>query len=192
MTGTTIPSDPDHRVTRAGPRLRAIRRQRRLTIEEVAARAGLSKGFVSRLERADASVSLSALLRICDILGVTIGSLFDDVHEGPLRGGDAPALDYGGADMEHLMLTPASLLRFQVVKSVIKPQGGAGEEEYTWPGEAEFVHVTEGELELEIEGDSHTLAQGDSLTFSPRAPHTYRNPSARRRSVALWVISPAP
>lgn len=180
------------RVTRIGPRLRSVRQERRLTLEQVASAAGLSKGFVSRLERADASVSLAALARICDVLGVSIGSLFDDVHDGVLSEAEAPAVDYGGARMEHLLLTPLHAPRFRVVKSLIDPGGGAGEEMYTWPGEAEFVHVIEGEIELEIEGEIHPLGPGDSMTFSPRVPHTYRNPSTRHRAVALFVISPAP
>jgi transcriptional regulator with XRE-family HTH domain len=190
ISGASLPVP--QKVKRIGPRLRSARVERRLTVEQVAAAAGLSKGFISRLERADASVSLAALIRICDVLGMQIGSLFDDVHEGLLHESEAPALDYGGAHMEHRLLTPRHMRRFQVVKSVIEPQGGAGEERYTWPGEAEFVHVIKGKLELEIEGDCYLMTAGDSISFSPQAPHTYWNPSQRVRTVALWVVAPAP
>jgi transcriptional regulator with XRE-family HTH domain len=181
-----------HRATRIGPRLRSVRQERRLTIEEVATAAGLSKGFVSRLERADASVSLAALLRICDALGLPAAALFEDVHDGLLHESDAPALDYGGSCVESLLLTPPRTRQFQVWKIVLQPGGGAGEEQYTLPCEAKFVHVSEGELELEIEGDVQLMSAGDSITFSPRVPHTWRNPSTRARTVAFFVVSPAP
>ncbi|NBX24281.1 MAG: XRE family transcriptional regulator, partial [Microbacteriaceae bacterium] len=59
-----------------GPQLRERRLARGLSVTAVAERAGVSKGFLSLAERGKTRVSVPVLLRICDVLGVTIGSLF--------------------------------------------------------------------------------------------------------------------
>ena len=65
---------PDGR--RIGAQLRAARLAARMTMAEVAEQAGLTKGFVSKLERDLANVSVASLIRLCDALGVSVGSLF--------------------------------------------------------------------------------------------------------------------
>ena len=56
-------------VPRVEARVRSLRRERGLTIEQVAAATGLTKGFISQLERDRTSPSLSSIARICDALG---------------------------------------------------------------------------------------------------------------------------
>lgn len=62
-----------HRVVRAaeelGEHLRTWRKLQRLTIEQVAERAGVTRNTVSRLERGDASVGLDVVLNVSRALG---------------------------------------------------------------------------------------------------------------------------
>ena len=69
-------SDLDHRLI--GPRLRAVRQERGLTLADVAAGTGLTKGFISLLERNETTPSVPSLLKICGFLEVRIGSLFEE------------------------------------------------------------------------------------------------------------------
>jgi transcriptional regulator with XRE-family HTH domain len=72
-----VPRNADLRV---GARLRQLRRERALTIEQVAGATGLTKGFISQLERDTTTPSLSSLARICDALGVRMGDVFEAVR----------------------------------------------------------------------------------------------------------------
>jgi transcriptional regulator with XRE-family HTH domain len=175
-----------------GPRLRAARQARGLTIEQLADATGVSKGFVSRLERDEATPSVASLVRACDVLGIKIGSLFDDAQHALVRRADATPVKFGGSGVEDALYTPTSEQRLQVLRSQIEPLGGGGEELYTLPAEVEFVYVISGRLEVRVGADTHVLGAGDGLTFSPREPHTWRNPSSSRPASVLWVISPAP
>lgn len=69
-----------------GVRLAEHRKSRRLTQEELAHRAGLSKRTVERLEKAASGVRLSAFVAACQILGLTEGfdALVPAVELGPL------------------------------------------------------------------------------------------------------------
>ncbi len=77
-----------------GARVRALRRERGLTIEQIAAATGLTKGFISQLERDSTSPSLSSIARICDALGVRLSHIFErDPAPALVRKGDRPAVD---------------------------------------------------------------------------------------------------
>ena len=70
-----------------GARLRAARLAARKTMAEVAAEAGLTKGFLSKLERDLANVSVVSLMRLCDALGIPVGSLFEPPKGEVVRAG---------------------------------------------------------------------------------------------------------
>jgi transcriptional regulator with XRE-family HTH domain len=178
---------------RVGARLRARRLERGLTITEVAERAGLTAGFISQLERDLTSASLSSLYRICAVLGLRVGDLIDDVPAGRLIRREEQArrsLALGNA--EHLLLSSRDERRFHVTESHIPPGGSAGEEPYTLPADVELVYVLSGSLELQVGDEVHELEQGDTLTYSPRDPHTWRNPSETEDAVVLWTALPNP
>ena len=178
---------------RIGPRLRARRLERGLTISEVAADAGLTAGFISQLERDLTSASLSSLYRICAVLELRVGDLIDDVPSGRLIRRDEQArCSLAMGDAEHLLLSSGDERRFHVTESHIPPGGSAGEELYTLPADVELVYVLSGSLELRVGEETHELEQGDTLTYSPRDPHSWRNPSETDEAVVLWTALPNP
>jgi transcriptional regulator with XRE-family HTH domain len=178
---------------RIGARLRARRLERGLTISEVAERARLTPGFISQLERDLTSASLSSLYRICAVLGIRVGNLVDDVPAGRLiRREEQARRSLAMGNAEHLLLSPRDERRFHVTESHIPPRGSAGEELYTLPADVELVHVLSGSLELQVGEETHLLEEGDTMTYSPRDPHTWRNPSEVEEAVVLWTALPNP
>ena len=176
-----------------GPRLRAARRERGLTISEVAEQAGLTAGFISQLERDLTSASLSSLYRICAVLGIRVGNLIDDVPSGQLiRREQQTRRSLAMGNAEHLLLTSREERRFHVTESHIPPGGSAGDELYTLPADVELVYVLRGSLELRVGDETHRLDEGDTFTYSPRDPHTWRNPSDSDEAVVLWTALPNP
>jgi transcriptional regulator with XRE-family HTH domain len=178
---------------RIGARLRALRTDRGLTINELAEAAGLSSGFISQLERDLTSASLSSLYRICAALGIRVGHLVDDVPAGRLIRREEQArraLPMGRA--EHFLLSSKDELRFHVTESRIPPGESAGDELYTLPADVELVYVLEGSLELRVEDETYLLETGDTFTYSPRDRHTWRNPSELEEAVVLWIALPNP
>jgi transcriptional regulator with XRE-family HTH domain len=178
---------------RIGPRLRARRLERGLTISEVAAEAGLTAGFISQLERDLTSASLSSLYRICAVLGIRVGNLIDDVPSGRLiRREEQARRSLAMGNAEHLLLSSRDERRFHVTESHIPPGGSAGAELYTLPADVELVYILSGSLELRVRDATHLLDEGDTLTYSPRDPHTWRNPSETEETIVLWTALPNP
>jgi transcriptional regulator with XRE-family HTH domain len=176
-----------------GPRLRRIRQERRLTIEQLARATGLTKGFLSQVERDRANVSVASLLRICDVLGVRVGELFDEDQVGLVPADDRLALHFGGTGVSDFLLTPRSNRRIQVIHSTVEPGGNNeedGEPAYRTISDAQFIHVTKGEFELTLDGEVFRMRAGDSLTFTGRERKTWRNPSDQDTEL-LWMLTPS-
>jgi transcriptional regulator with XRE-family HTH domain len=176
---------------RIGQRLKAVRRARRLTLEEVAEASGITKGFLSKIERDLASASVAALLRICAALDVPLASLFAGDSAGEvIRRGHYPAIDFGGQNLTEFLLTPAAERRVQVIYSEILAGGGSGNEGYCLPADVEFVFVVSGRLELGFAEHTVHLGTGDAYTFDPSLSHTFRAADPDRPTTVLWVICP--
>jgi transcriptional regulator with XRE-family HTH domain len=178
--------------TRVGERLRELRRQRGLTMAQLASATGLTSGFLSQLERDLTSVSLSSLARICSVLDVRFGDVLDVAPTGEvIRREDVPTWTGIGAH-EDKLLSSRDERRFHLMESRIPPGAGAGDALYTFPADVELVYVLEGRLELRVGGTLHSVAAGDTLTYSPRDPHTWRNPSEDDDALVLWFTVPNP
>ena len=161
-------------------------------MRDLAERADLTPGFISQLERDLTSVSLASLARICDVLGVTIGHLADPAP-GVLvyRRGEQPVAEPGFQDQEHRLLVTRES-RFNATRSRIAPGAGPGEGLYTLPADVELVYVLAGSLELKVNDEVFQLESGDALTYSPRDPHTWRNPSPDQDADVMWFAIPNP
>ena len=179
-------------VPKIGSRVRSLRRERGLTIEQVAAATGLTKGFISQLERDRTSPSLSSIARICDALGVRLSHVFEREPQPALvRRDERPEIDTYFPTHNYL-LSSQEERRFQAIESVVAPGAGAGDELYSLPGDVEFVYVLEGSLELVIGEETHVLEEGDALTYDLSRPHTWRNASASEQLRVLWLAVPNP
>ena len=175
--------------TRIGAQLRAARLAARMSMAEVAEQAGLTKGFVSKLERDLAGVSVAALIRLCDALGISVGSLFQTPKGEVVRRDARPQINFGGKKMTEYLLTPAGEKRVQAILSDIEPGGGSGAEPYRLPAGVEFVFILAGVLQVTVAGERMVLEEGDALTFTADMEHTFRAGAGRAR--VLWVLSPA-
>jgi transcriptional regulator with XRE-family HTH domain len=174
-----------------GGRIRATRLARGLTLGQVAAAAGLTEGFVSKLERDQVSPSVASLVAVCEALGLKVGDLFDAPASAIVRAGDGAQINFGGSDAKEYLLSSGNQTSIEVLHSVIEPGGSGGAELYALNCEVEFVYVLRGQLEMVLGPERHLLNTGDAMTFRGRDPHTWLNPSDQQVEV-LWVMSPAP
>ena len=195
MTSTRTAAAPSPRGSapvRIGARLRVARLSQKMTIEAVAQATGLTKGFISRLERDAASPSVASLVAVCDAIGLRVGALFDPPETAVVRAGEGRPISFGAAGAQEHLLTPGTQQQVEVLHSLLDGGGHGGAELYTLDCETEFVFVVGGRLDLVLADETVTLGAGDAMTFPGRTPHTWRNSSATTPCEVLWVLSPAP
>ncbi|MCM3578475.1 XRE family transcriptional regulator [Micrococcus luteus] len=170
-----------------GRRLRALREARRLTVAQLAEAAGVSKGFLSRLERDLTSPSVSTLVTLCQVLGASPGDVLDAPEVTVVRLADAPAVSLGGEGIRERLITPRGSRDLQILRADIAPHGRGETELYTVDCRVEAVHVVTGRLELRTTEAVHLLEEGDTVTFPGREPHSWANPDDRP-AVVLWTL----
>ncbi|WP_425865178.1 helix-turn-helix domain-containing protein [Arthrobacter sp. TWP1-1] len=185
-----LPVEPSSDPVAIGSRIRAARQDQRLTIEQVAAATGLTKGFLSRVERDLTSPSVASLVTLCQVLSINIGDLFAASETHLSRRGEGPKISLGGEGIVERLLTSRSERQLQVLSATIDPYGRGESELYTVDCDVDVLHIISGELTLIMTQESYDLKAGDTLSFPGREPHTWENRSPHPVE-ALWILVPA-
>jgi transcriptional regulator with XRE-family HTH domain len=161
-----------------GTTVRDLRIQHGLTIADVAGRAGISRGMLSKIENAQTATSLETLEQVANALGVTLSRLFRNYN---IPAGGAQLVKSGqgmevvrrgtrsGHTYHLLAYDQGPHKTFEPFLITLQDPG----EEFTsfeHPG-AEFIHMLEGKLEYRVGEDTYLLESGDSLTFRGEIPH---------------------
>lgn len=169
-----------------GHALRSRRRQLGLSIVEVARGSELSIGYISLLERNLASPSITALMRIGEVLGLPLAYFLQvpeaGGHHFPQSGRTPFQLDKGGMQFDRISgqfpgSTIGALLVTVPARHKSTPVTHGGEE---------LVFVLRGALRFTMGGRKVHLEEGDSVHLPSTTPHGWENPFATDARV-LWV-----
>jgi DNA-binding transcriptional MerR regulator/quercetin dioxygenase-like cupin family protein len=170
-----------------GPVLRRLRLQHGTSLSKVAQSVGVSKGFLSNLERSRCQASSSVLRGLARYYRIAGFSPAEPVSRGPLltprERKTLPGIP--GVRVELLALGATAI---EPHLFHINPGADSGEA-YGHKGE-EFIYLMRGGLEIEMGGRKFQLREGDSFSFSSTTPHRWRNPGPGK-TVALWITTPA-
>ena len=176
---------------RVGAQLRAARLAARKSMAEVAEEAGLTKGFLSKLERDLANVSVASLIRLCDALGVSVGSLFQPSKGEVVRAeraaddqlrrqGDVGVPAHAGPRAADAGDPVRHRARRRQRRRAVRAAGRRGARVHH--GRTARDHLDEEVVVLE---------EGDAFTFTANARHAFRAVGESGPTRVLWVVSPA-
>ncbi|HET8834046.1 MAG TPA: helix-turn-helix domain-containing protein, partial [Gemmatimonadales bacterium] len=143
-----VPVSPTHNEVRIGARLRAARKANGFTLDQLAASSQLTKGFLSRVERDETSLSVASLLTLCEVMSIDVGSLFSAPEVALVRRENAPAINLGGTGVSERLMTPRGQARVQLVHTTAEPGATGGAELYTINCELEVLYVLKGSIDL--------------------------------------------
>jgi transcriptional regulator with XRE-family HTH domain len=175
-----------------GRNVRAQRTSLAWTLDDLAARSGVSKGMLSQVEQARTNPSVATICRLATALGVSIASLVE-APEGPsarvVRAEEAVTLWTGGHQDSWARLLVGSGTSQQVELWDVRMVAGDGYASEGHPsGTRELLLVIDGELTLELDGDPHQVGAGDAIAFVADRPHAYRNRGSAPLRYSLSVI----
>ncbi|QNQ64454.1 helix-turn-helix transcriptional regulator (plasmid) [Brucella sp. 6810] len=179
-----------------GARLRLRRKLRGLALKDIAAKAGLSVGMISQVERGQASPSIRSLRAICDALEMPVIWLFE-AHGGSseddkafvVRQGNRRELSYDAGALRKEILTPDTQPHIQMLRFIMEPGADSGEPYSNVEG-GKCGLVLSGTLGLELDGQQFVINTGDSFAFPAQALVRFWTVGDTTCEV-IWVVSPA-
>lgn len=179
-----------------GARIRKARTVQSMTLAALAKRTRLSEGFLSRVERGEASSSIANLVQICAALGLGLQDLLDGsaaqtrteiaVYRGEER---ARHLELESTGYHwHRVAGGAPSDRMEVFHLVF-PRKNKMPVMVSHPGQ-EHCYVLSGEILFFVGGERHRLRAGDSIFIASEQPHRAENASEREAHVLMTVSKP--
>jgi transcriptional regulator with XRE-family HTH domain len=178
-------------------RVSKLRKTQRMTLESLADRAGLSKGYLSKIENGRSVPPIGTLARIAGVLGTDVGYFMQDASVSEteqisvVRASERKSAVRGGSEFGYDYLSLAHKRRFKRMEPFVFrfPRKQKGKVDFEHEGE-EFLFVLSGQIEFEI-GDRKNrqawiLEEGDSIYFDSNLPHKGR--SLTDDATALVVI----
>ena len=203
----------DPKVPPIGPRIRAERARREVTIRALARVVGVSPSLISQIETGKSQPSVSTLYGITSTLGLSLEDLFDasdadETAEPPAA--DQSGLRYlrsdrakgvgphvssderelltleSGVTWERLGLVPNHHVEFLLV--TYQPGSASSPDgRLMRHSGTEYAYLISGTLELTLGFDKYPLAPGDSACFESTRPHAYHN-HGDVPAIGVWFV----
>lgn len=178
-------------------RLTAERKLRHWSLADLAAKAGVSRAMISRIERGEVSATAALLARLAQAFDLTLASLFAPAATRP-----SPLMRKAG---QPLWRDPASgyvrravaVADEQYPVDVVEVEFPAGASVFfdhsREDGPSQYVWLLEGQMRVSLGGDTHELQQGDCLAMRLAAPIVFHNPAGKpaRYAIIHWRATPA-
>lgn len=194
-----------------GPKVRAAREARGISLRELARRVGVSASFISQLEHNKVNASVGTLYSLVDALGLSIDQLMSDAGPGALTRSawqeesdgqgdrvrkpiDAPVqradgrarIQFPGVIWERLTQAADPEVDFLQVEYA-PGSASCPPNDMMRHGGREYGYILSGSLHLQVGFDSYDLSPGDAATFDSMTPHRMSN-TTDEPCRAIWVV----
>jgi transcriptional regulator with XRE-family HTH domain len=206
--GETPASDPGKPTVHIGQSIRTLRTGTKLSLREVARRAGVTASLLSQIETGRVSPSVGTLFRLSEALEIPVARFFTPV-DGPdvaaqpvaedmqgrtdrliVRGKDRATISLdSGIEWRSLTGIEQPGIRFV---DIAYPPGGRSAKVMLRHGGRDFLVVVEGQMVVQLEFTTHVLEKDDSLWFDASIPHQLRNESDAPARVISITVDPWP
>lgn len=171
-------------------RLRALRKKKGWTLEQLSSLSGVSRSMLSQIERGAANPTLGVAFRIAQAFGLSLGDLVDAPTGAPkidiIRADDSRHLFRDDDQCRIRTLSPLHLEKdVEFYELILKP-GGALVSAPHFEGTREFLAVEKGSVRLTSGEETCELHKGDSAHYPADVPHKIEN-IGRGEAVAFLV-----
>jgi transcriptional regulator with XRE-family HTH domain len=178
---------------RLGERVRALRRERGLTLNLLAERSGVSRAMISKLERGEKNPTLVVAAKVAEGLGLSLSQLVGigerrEVLVVPRE--RRMTMRDPETGFERQLLSPSFGGRgIEFIRNVVPEGSTSGEFPPHRRGVEEYVVVERGRLRAVLGGEEHLLEEGDTLYFEANVAHRFDNAGEGECSYYLVIDS---
>lgn len=183
-----------------GEKIKTLRTNKGMSVEELADRSGLAVDQIQRIEENIDLPSLAPLIKIAKVLGVRLGTFLDsNVEEGPVvcrRSGQTDTISFSNnglhaqRHMRYHSLSKSKADRH--MEPFIIDVEATAESDFvlsSHEGE-EFIMVLDGVMEISYGKNTYILEQGDSIYYDSIVPHHVHAYEGRAAKILAVVYTP--
>ena len=171
-----------------GNKIKQLRTRQGLTLEELASRSELTKGFLSQLERDLTSPSIDSLSDILEALGTNLSEFFqeDKNDQFVFRSEDFFVDERENCTVNWIV---PNTQKNQMEPILLELPAGSESFEIEPHNGEEFGYVLDGSVILECDGERSVVCRGETFYLHGRTFHYLKN---ERKTTAriLWVCTP--
>lgn len=166
-----------------GDKIKSKRTGKNITLEQLATRAGVSKGLISQIENNRTVPSLPVLFNIIHSLEEDLKTFFEDMHDSSgnnhiliVRKGQEKLFSkepvkgfcYRRILTRTVTSQAADIVLLELKKNAVRKQ-------LITTDAFECKYILRGSIEYQVEKEVFTLNEGDTLFFNGRAKHRLKN-----------------
>lgn len=198
-----------------GEKIREERRRRKLTLEILSQKTGLSKSFLSQIERGLAQPSVSSLKKIAQEFGISVVNLFNNeatsrnflpsLPSGETRKHDRNScvqdvkvvrrnrrktLTLPGSKITYDLITPDLNRQIEVLFLRFSPGDSSGDEPLIDPPGEKCCLVLKGSMDYRVGEEVYHLESGDSIYHPAHLPHSWKGTGNEPIEVIVVLTPP--
>jgi len=188
-----------------GDKIKLLRKNYKLTLEELSKRSGLTKAFLSQLENnKQINPSVGTLKKITNSFGLPIIVLFSESDKdlnaatiteintnknvSVVRKEERKAIKYPRSDWMIELLSPDFNRKIELILTIAKPGQTSGDYLLQHEGE-ECGLVIKGKIKFTVESEDYILDEGDSIYLNSRLKHRWEI-LGDEACETIWAITP--
>lgn len=171
-----------------GHKIKQLRIQKSLTLEELASRCELTKGFLSQLERNLTSPSIATLSDILEVLGSSLADFFKDEKQEQIV---FPKKDFFVDEKDDYTVNwiVPNTQKNQMEPILIELKAGGRSFEVSPHSGEEFGYIVDGTVALTVGEKKCTVRKGETFYLKGKEFHYLENKNKATARV-LWVSTP--
>jgi transcriptional regulator with XRE-family HTH domain len=179
-----------------GDKIKSKRTLRNITLEQLANKAGVSKGLISQIENNRTVPSLPVLFNIIHSLDEDLKTFFEDMHDAVKKGNvliirkgqeklfekePVKGFSYKRILTRTLAAQAADVVLLELKKNAVRKQMISTDA-------FECKYMLKGKVEYQIDKEVFTLSAGDTLFFDGRTPHRLKNIGAGEALMLVFYL----
>jgi transcriptional regulator with XRE-family HTH domain len=175
-----MPTELQRIISSIGPKLRALRKQTGLSLQQLSARSDVSPAAIHKIEQGDMVPTITTLLKIAGALNRPVSYFVDEEQDSSEPTVFTSADEHRPIYTSHQGISLSGISgpygRFFLAgaRATVVPAASSGAKPMEHPGE-ELIYVVEGTLDFEVNGRCFSLGPEDALHFRTDQKHSWAN-----------------
>lgn len=180
-----------------GLKIKTLRTERQLTLDQLAKQSGVSKSMLSQIERGLTNPTLATIWSLTQSLGINIASLLveaateeaEDLYLDVTKSHQTPEIQSADGKCVLRILGPIEQVSRTEWYDMQLNAGGVLESEAHSKGTIEHLTVIEGELTVKNGQQQRNLSNGDTARYQADVPHFIENKGKKSARALMVVLS---